>query len=332
MARILILSFVALLVLCGLAFGGLFWGFKHQIARPGPHAAEAVVLIPPGSGINQISDILVKRGVLRSDLLFRLAARMENLDRVLKPGELAFPARASLLGVLDVLRRGEPVARYLTLAEGLSVSEIMALIDQAEGLQGPLPEAPAEGSLLPETYRYAYFDTKADMVRRLERAMTNAVAKAWADRAPDLPISDPGEAVILASIVEKETGVAEERPRVAAVFVNRLRRGMRLQSDPTVIYGITQGKAPLGRALTRKDLDAATPFNTYAIPALPPTPIANPGLASIRAVLDPAETRELYFVADGTGGHAFAETLAQHNRNVAKWRKIEKRLRKERGR
>ena len=323
MGRRILLTLFALIALAGLGAGGGYWWFTQQITRPGPHAADEVILIKPGSGINGIAETLVKRGVLRSALQFRLAARMAKLDRALKPGELKFPARASVLGVLDVLKKGAPVARNLTVAEGLTVTEIMALVGNAEGLQGSLPAAlPGEGRLLPETYRYAYFDLKSGLVRRMEKAMADALAKAWAGRDEGLPLATPEQALILASIVEKETGVAAERPRVAAVFINRLCKRMKLQSDPTVIYGITLGQAPLGRDLTRKDLDTATPYNTYTIPGLPPGPIANPGLASIEAVLHPLQTKELYFVADGTGGHAFAETLKQHNKNVANWRKI----------
>lgn len=325
MARRFFIIFGILIVLAGMAAGGGYVWFQNQIVRDGPHSSDQVVLVPPGSGINRIAEILIKEQVIRSALLFRLAARLEKFDRALKPGELKFPARANIMDVLGVLRKGEVVARSLTVPEGLTTVEALDIIDRAIGLQGRLPATPPEeGRLLPETYRYAYFDTKAAMVRRLERAMDAALEKSWADRSPNLPLASPGEALILASIVEKETGVAAERPRVAAVFINRLRRGMKLQSDPTVSYGITLGKAPLGRDLTRADLDTVTPYNTYAISGLPPTPIANPGLAAIQAVLHPALTNELYFVADGTGGHAFAENLATHNKNVAKWRKLKK--------
>ena len=285
---------------------------------------DEVVLIPPGSHIQAIATTLVGRGIIRSDLLFRLASRLSKADRALKSGEFRIPARASVTGVLDVLTRGETVARTFTIPEGLTVAEALEIVAKAEGLMGPLPAPPDEGRLLPETYHYAYYDTKIQAVRRMEQAMDAALAKAWAGRDEGLPLNSPAEALILASIVEKETGVKAERARVAGVFLNRLRKGMKLQSDPTVIYGITEGKAPLGRDLTRADLDTPTPWNTYAVQGLPPTPIANPGLAAIDAVLHPEATKDLYFVADGTGGHAFAETLQGHNRNVAKWRKIQR--------
>ena len=223
------------------------------------------------------------------------------------------------------MTKGETVVRSFTIPEGLTVAEAMEIVAKAKGLAGAMPSSlPDEGRLLPETYHYSYYDSKAQAVRRMEKALDDALAKAWAGRDEGLPLNSPEEALILASIVEKETGVKAERARVAAVFLNRLRKGMRLQSDPTVIYGITQGKGPLGRDLTRADLDTLTPWNTYEITGLPPTPIANPGLASIKAVLHPEQSDDLYFVADGSGGHAFSKTLNEHNRNVAKWRKIQR--------
>ena len=324
MIRRLTLAVLVLCVLAAMAAGGGWLWFSKQISRHGPHAMDEVVLIPPGSHIQAIATTLVERGIIRSDLLFRLASRLGKADRALKSGEFRIPARASVTGVLDVLTRGETVARTFTIPEGLTVAEALEIVAKAEGLMGPLPAPPDEGRLLPETYHYAYYDTKVQAVRRMEQAMDAALAKAWAGRDEGLPLNSPAEALVLASIVEKETGVKAERARVAGVFLNRLKRGMKLQSDPTVIYGITEGKAPLGRDLTRADLDTPTPWNTYAVQGLPPTPIANPGLAAIDAVLHPEATKDLYFVADGTGGHAFAETLQGHNRNVAKWRKIQR--------
>ncbi|HBT44153.1 MAG TPA: endolytic transglycosylase MltG [Rhodospirillaceae bacterium] len=324
MIRRLFLTVLFLIVVAAVAAGGGWLWFSKQISRDGPHAMDEVVLIPPGSHIQAIATTLVERGIIRSDLLFRLASRLSKADRALKSGEFRIPARASVTGVLDVLTRGETVARTFTIPEGLTVAEALEIVAKADGLMGPLPAPPDEGRLLPETYRYAYYDTKVQAVRRMEQAMDAALAKAWAGRDEGLPLNSLTEALILASIVEKETGVKAERARVAGVFLNRLRKGMKLQSDPTVIYGITEGKAPLGRDLTRADLDTPTPWNTYAVKGLPPTPIANPGLAAIDAVLHPEATKDLYFVADGTGGHAFAETLQGHNRNVAKWRKIQR--------
>jgi UPF0755 protein len=200
----------------------------------------------------------------------------------------------------------------------------MAALEAAEGLTGPLPDPPPQGSLLPETYFFENGETRAAMLARMQKAMTDALAELWPQRAENLPFDTPEQAVVLASIVEKETGVAAERPQVASVFVNRLRRGMPLQSDPTVIFALTGGEADLGRPLLRADLQVDHPVNTYVVNGLPPTPIANPGRASLEAVLNPAETDFLYFVADGTGGHAFARTLAEHNRNVARWRAVQR--------
>jgi UPF0755 protein len=214
------------------------------------------------------------------------------------------------------------VARRLTIAEGLTVAEVYELLEEAHGLTGELPPPPPEGSLLPETYFYAFGDPRAELVRRMQRAMDDVLAELWPRRAEDLPLDGRAEALTLASIVDKETASAAERAKVAAVFVNRLRRGMRLQADPTVIYGLTAGEGPLGRSLTRRDWADDSDYNTYRIDGLPPGPIANPGRAAIEAVLNPAAVDYLYFVADGSGGHAFARTLDEHNRNVALWRKI----------
>ena len=290
MIRRLTLAVLVLCVLAAVTAGGGWLWFSKQISRDGPHAMDEVVLIPPGSHIQAIATTLVGRGIIRSDLLFRLASRLSKADRALKSGEFRIPARASVTGVLDVLTRGETVARTFTIPEGLTVAEALEIVAKAEGLMGPLPAPPDEGRLLPETYHYAYYDTKVQAVRRMEQAMDAALAKAWAGRDEGLPLNSPTEALILASIVEKETGVKAERARVAGVFLNRLKRGMKLQSDPTVIYGITEGKAPLGRDLTRADLDTPTPWNTYAVQGLPPPPIANPGLAAIDAVLHPQAT------------------------------------------
>jgi UPF0755 protein len=224
--------------------------------------------------------------------------------------------------VINMLARGETVARRLTVAEGLTVAEVFRLLADTEALRGELPEPPPEGSLLPETYFYALGDERAELVRRMQRGMAKLLDELWPTRIEALPLRDRRQAVILASIVDKETAEADERAAVAAVFLNRLRRGMRQQSDPTVIYGLTDGQGALDRALTRKDWQHDSRYNTYRIDGLPPGPIGNPGRAALEAVLNPAEVDYLYFVADGTGGHAFGRTLDEHNRNVAKWRQI----------
>ncbi len=307
------------------AAAGLLLAFliRERLTAPGPLTAETVVEIPRGIGAAGIAERLAAAGVVSDPLLFRLSARISDEGGGLKAGEYAFPPGASLRQVFQKIVRGEVVQRRVTLAEGVSSLAARALLDQAEGLEGETPAEIPEGSLAPDTYFYLRGETRAALVARMTQAQTRILEELWADRASDLPVSTMAEALILASIVEKETGVAAERERVAGVFVNRLRRGMRLQSDPTVIYGVAGG-ADLGRGLRRSELDAATPYNTYAVAGLPPTPIAHPGRAAIAAALNPMETKDLYFVADGTGGHAFAETLDQHNANVRRWREIER--------
>ena len=241
----------------------------------------------------------------------------------LRAGEYAFAAHGSARDALRVLQTADPVVRKLTVPEGLMIAEIVPLIAAAEGLDGDVP-AVEEGTLLPETYHYRWGDTRTAMTARMQASMKVALDELWPARASDLPLANRHEAVILASIVEKETGLPEERARVAAVFINRLERGMKLQSNPTVAYALTDGARPLDRALLRNDLKLDHPYNIYVVRGLPPGPIANPGRASLEAVLNPVDTKDLYFVADGKGGHAFARTLAEHNRNVARWRKAQR--------
>jgi UPF0755 protein len=221
------------------------------------------------------------------------------------------------------MQSGRTVVRRVTIPEGLTVKQVLALLVATEGLDGQVVRVPAEGRLLPETYHFSWGDSRQGMVDRMGEAMREAIARAWAGRSAPPVVKTAEEALVLASIVEKETGIAAERPRIAAVFLNRLRANMKLQSDPTVIYGLSRGEGALGRALARADLEADQAFNTYTRGGLPPTPIANPGRAALEAVLNPAFSDELYFVADGSGGHAFAKTLEEHNRNVARWRKIQ---------
>ena len=297
------------------------WGYA-AFTRPGKLDQPAIVYIEPGSGLRGIAETLHGKGVVEDPLVFRAGVRIVGLATKLRAGEYSFPARVSPLEAAKILESGETVLRRVTFAEGLTTAEIISQLMAVEGLEGLIDRAVAEGALLPETYYFSYGDRRVDIVNRMEQAMRDTLAELWPRRAGDLPLDTPDEAVILASIVEKETGVAAERPRVAGVFVNRLKRAMRLQSDPTVVYGITKGAGPLGRRLTRADLRKETPYNTYVIGGLPPGPIANPGRAAIEAVMQPAQTDELYFVADGTGGHVFSTTLQEHNRNVRKWRKI----------
>ncbi len=316
-----------LIVTAAMAVGGgalLYdWALK-KLDSPGPLGEDRILVVPKGAGLSRIATTLTQQGVIDNALYFRLAARYLKADQALKAGEFAFPAAISMRQVIETLREGKVVIHRLTLAEGLTSYQMVALIEQAEALSGSVPRVPAEGTLLPETYHFARGDDRGALLARMETALTETLAELWATRDEGLPFKTPAEALVLASIVEKETALPEERPLISGVFVNRLRKPMRLQSDPTVVYGLTGGKGPLGRPLTRRDLKQATPFNTYVIDGLPPHPIANPGRDALAAVLHPAKTEHLYFVADGSGGHSFARTLAEHNRNVAKWRKIEK--------
>ena len=306
-----------------LAGGAAYWGYT-KFHEPGSAAAPTTLVIDQGLGVQAIADKLAAASVIGEPLIFAAGVRVYAEGRPLQAGEYEFPARASMRQVMQLMIDGATIVRRLTIPEGLTSVEIIALVAAAPGLAGPSPSTiPAEGMLLPETYFYSRGDTRVQIVERMERAMRDALAELWATRDSRVALASPEEAVTLASIVEKETGVAGERPRVASVFFNRIDRGMPLQSDPTVIYALTNGKAPLDRALTKADLLLADPYNTYVNAGLPPGPIANPGRASLEAVLHPASTQDLYFVADGTGGHAFAETLDQHNKNVATWRKLQ---------
>ena len=324
--RLVIAATSGLFALLLVAGGGVLYGMK-QFEKPGPLAADRMLVVPKGAGLSLIAERLRDAGVVDNAFHFKVGVRVLGSARDLKAGEYAFPAGVSMREALDILGRGETVARWLTVAEGLTSVEVIALVAAAEGLTGETGPVPEEGTLLPETYRYAWEDERAELIVRMTESLDRTLAELWPKRVEGLPLKSPEEALVLASIVERETGVAEERPLVASVFINRLNRGMRLQSDPTVVYGITNGQAPLGRALTFRDLDKPSPYNTYVNGGLPPGPIANPGRAALEAVLNPAQTKYLYFVADGTGGHAFAKTLVEHNRNVAKWRRIQRQQR-----
>lgn len=323
MTRLLTLI-VSLAILMGaLALGGIVY-FEGRIAAPGPSAQPVIVDLPRGAGVIAIGQALEEAGAIKDANIFRLATRYRDKARDLRFGEYEIPAGASIDQIIDQLVRGEVIQRRVTVAEGRTSWEVAALLNENEELQGGPVEPPAEGAVAPNTYFFQRGETRQQILDRMQEAQRSALAELWEGRAENLPLETPEEALVLASIVEKETGVAEERPQVAAVFINRLRKGMRLQSDPTIIYGITLGKEPLGRGLRRSEIDRKTDWNTYQIDGLPPTPIANPGRDSIAAVLNPPESEFFYFVADGTGGHAFARTLAEHNRNVAEWRRIER--------
>ncbi len=304
--------------------GGLALYAIDRFERAGPLAADSIVYIPRGTGFDGITRRLEQAGVIDDPLIFRLGVRTLRAARGLRAGEYNFPAGVAMRGAVELLLSGETVVHRLTFPEGLASAEALALIAGAEALEGDAGPVPPEGSILPETYHYARGDSRAELIARMRRDMEMVLGELWLKRADGLPLDRREDAVILAAIVEKETAVPDERPLIASVYLNRLEKGMRLQSDPTVVYGLTGGTGPLGRALTHEDLQAANPYNTYLNAGLPPGPIANPGRASLAAVLHPAATEYLYFVADGSGGHTFAKTLREHNRNVAKWRVIKK--------
>lgn len=323
MGRFLAASLASLIILAVLGAGVLLWA-DDAFTRPGPSAEDSVIILPRGAGLDEIARRLGQARIIDSPWLFRIGVRLSGAARDLQAGEFLFTAGLSAEGVMNHLLRGRPVARRLTVPEGMTSRRVVELIDAAAGLEGFIVGLPDEGALLPETYHYALGDYRAEMVQRMTAAMTETLAALWSARQDGLPFKTPFDALILASMVERETALADERRHVAGVFINRLRRGMRLQSDPTVIYGLTGGETALERPLRRADLKHDSPYNTYRIRGLPPGPIANPGRSSIAAVLDPLATEDLYFVADGAGGHVFARTLAEHNRNVAKWRKLQK--------
>ena len=294
---------------------------------PGPTARQGeatIVTLPSGAGVNAIAAQLKAAGVIRSTDMFKAAVALTGADRRLRAGEYEVPSRASLSAVVDLLVDGRVVRHFVTLPEGWSSAQAVDILMDEAILTGEVDEVPEEGTLWPDTYEITRGESRESVLDRMRVARDRNLARLWARRGPNSIATTPEEAVILASIVEKETGVAAERPRVAAVFTNRLRMGMRLESDPTIVYGITKGR-PLGRGIGRSELAQPTAWNTYQIDGLPPTPIANPGAEALEAVLNPPRTDELFFVADGTGDHVFARTFDEHLANVARWREIERR-------
>lgn len=319
MLRALARALVILVVVAAVIGGGVAW-FLHAYRAPGPLTAPATVVVERGSGLAAIAAQLEAAGVVENRWVFLAGTALEG-DRNLKAGEYAFASGISPADAADLLARGSNVSHKITIPEGLTSVEILALVQAEPLLTGEAGDAPADGSLLPETYQFIRGDSRTAVIERMRKAMRETVDGLWTRRTNGLPFKSPQEAVTLASIVEKETGVPAERPVVASVFLNRLQASMPLQADPTVIYALTQGKKPLGRALTRADWKLDSPYNTYLVTGLPPGPIANPGRDALAAVLKPAVTDYYYFVADGSGGHVFARTLEEHNRNVAEWQK-----------
>jgi UPF0755 protein len=307
-----------------LLVGAVIALFVYFGPGPGaPQGSSTTVVLTPGAGVAEIASDLRRARVIGSNTMFVLAAELTGAAHKLKAGEYAIPSHASLHAVITAIAEGRVVRHFVTIPEGVTSQVVMETLMRADFLTGVVA-APAEGAVLPETYEARRGDDRSAVLRRMMDARDKELATLWAHRKPDLPYHTPEEAVILASIVEKETAKPEERPRIAAIFINRLKAGMRLESDPTTIYGLTGGR-PLGHGLRVSELQSQTPYNTYVIAGLPPTPIGNPGRASLAAALDPSNASDLYFVADGTGGHVFATTLAEHAQNVAKWRAVEAR-------
>ena len=316
-------NLIVTVLLIGLV-GGLagFLYARQAFVAPGPLQQDRAVFIERGSNAEQVAQTLERNGVISSALLFTGAVQLYGVRGDLKWGEYLFPKQVSTAGALAIVLEGKPIEYRITIPEGLTSEQIVMRLNDNDVLTGDVNEIPPEGSLLPDTYKFQRGSTRQAIVDRMTRDQRRILNEVWAKRPADLPIKTPQELVILASIVEKETGLAAERPRVAAVFVNRLRQGMKLESDPTIIYGLTGGR-PLGRGLRQSELDAVNPYSTYQIDGLPPGPIANPGRASLAAVLNPPRTSDRYFVADGTGGHVFAANFDDHLENVARWRKVE---------
>lgn len=316
-----VLALLSVLAVASVA-GAIVWG-ASVFRSPGPLAEATDVVFPRGADLRRIARLLHENGVIDRPGVFRAAVRALGKSRRLKAGEFRFPPGVSPMGAMDILVDGETVVRRFTLPEGLTRARALELLSKAEGLVGAVDARDVEeGRLLPDTYHFGFGDRRADLLARMRTAMTDTLDALWQARAPDLPLDGPREALILASIIEKETAAADERARISGVFINRLGRGMRLQSDPTVAFALTGGKEPLGRELTRRDLRVRHPYNTYVVDGLPPGPICNPGRKALEAAVRPARTDALYFVADGAGGHAFARTLKEHLVNVSRWRRL----------
>jgi UPF0755 protein len=320
-------AIITIVLVLMIGTGAAYYYGRQKLEAPGPLQEDKVVNIPPRAGMTDIADVLQREGVIDNNRwafigsVFALKARSE-----LKPGEYLFQKNASLRDVIGTMVDGKVVQHAVTIPEGLTSEQIVGRLTDNDIFAGTVREIPREGTLLPETYKFPRGSTREQVIARMQQAQKRVVTEVWEHRNPDVPVKTPEQLVTLASIVEKETGRADERSRVAAVFVNRLRQKIKLQSDPTIIYGLVGGKGTLGRPIKRTEIQQPSPYNTYVVDGLPPGPIANPGRASLEAAANPARTRDLFFVADGTGGHTFTETYDQHQKNVAKLRAMEKQI------
>jgi len=320
-------AIITLLLVGMIGAGAAYYYGRQKLEAPGPLQEDKVVNIPARAGMADIADVLQREGVIDNNRWAFIGAVLAMKARSeLKPGEYSFQKSASLRDVIGTIVEGKVVQHSVTIPEGLTSEQIVARLSDNDIFAGSVREVPREGTLLPETYKFPRGTTRDQVIQRMQQAQKRALAEIWERRSPDVPLKSPDQLVTLASIVEKETGKPDERSRVAAVFVNRLRQKIKLQSDPTIIYGLVGGKGTLGRPIKRSEITQPSPYNTYVVDGLPPGPISNPGRASLEATANPARTRDLYFVADGTGGHAFTETYDQHQKNVAKLRTMEKQI------
>lgn len=320
-------AIITLVLLLMIGAGGVYVYGKHKLEAPGPLQEDRIVNIPQRAGLGDIAEILQREGVIESNRWTFVGSVLALKARAdLKPGEYQFPKNASLRDVIGTIVEGKVVQHAVTIPEGLTSEQIVARLSENGIFTGGIREIPREGTLLPETYKFPRGTLREQVISRLQQANKRLVNEVWEHRNPDLPIKTPEQLVTLASLIEKETSKPDERTRVAAVFVNRLQKKMKLQSDPTIIYGLVGGKGTLGRPIKRSEIQQPSPYNTYVIEGLPPGPIANPGRASLEAAANPARTRDLYFVADGSGGHAFSDSYEQHQKNVAKLRALERQI------
>jgi UPF0755 protein len=320
-------AIITFIVVVMIGAGGLYVYGKNKLEAPGPLAQDKTVNIPQRAGLDDIAQILKREGVIEDGWLVFAGGVMALRARTeLKPGEYLFQKNASLRSVIGTIVEGKVVQHAVTIPEGLTSEQIVERLSENPIFTGSIREIPREGTLLPETYKFPRGTPREQVLNRLQQAQKRVLSEIWERRNPDVPVRTPEQLVTLASLVEKETGKPDERTRVAAVFVNRLQKKMRLQSDPTIIYGLVGGKGTLGRPIKRSEITQPSPYNTYVIDGLPPGPIANPGRASLEAAANPARTRDLYFVADGSGGHAFSDSYEAHQKNVAKLRALEKQI------